>query len=154
MQFRDILMVAAQQGGGAAAPSGPTWPFTDVSPESLWTFTGDAVYIPALEGDPALLAFAENPDDSAALTGAAIATFDAAVPDSTACSVTLTGPTGATNGIVLVSLKGGTPVEFAFSGTPSEIVNHTVTSGAGSGFLIASDPALALSGGIIDIEIA
>lgn len=117
---------------------------------SDWTLTGDASFNDGVD-------FADNPDDSAALTGAAQTAFDAAVSNSTAYSVTLTsdldsGPFGALTGTITLSMKGGVPVDFVFAGVSGATVNHAVTSGAGSGFLLDVVSGSTI-GGVVDVEV-
>lgn len=106
-----------------------------------WSFSGAFITWRAADSvSPDVISFAEPPaGDKAELTGSAKTAFDAGVSNSTACSVSLTASeANPIIGTVSVTLKGGTPVSFVFSGAPSEVVTDTVTSGTGSGFVLTA----------------
>lgn len=75
---------------------------------------------------------------TASLTGTAKTAFDAAVSNSTLCSVTVTSDNNGLTGTVQVAMKGGAAVDFTFDGSPFQTVTHNVTSGTGSGFQLIS----------------
>ena len=113
--------------------------------EADWTLTGGASWgagSPIFGGGAA----------TASLTGAAATSFDAAVSNNTACSVTIyTNLIEDTlDGTVAISLKGGVSVNFVGDGA-TESITHTVTSGSGSGF---SADGGAATGKITRVQIA
>lgn len=123
--------------------------------EADWAFTGASVFWQALSAfGPDLIVFdGASAGDKAELTGSAKTSFDAAVSNSTACTVTLSTDAGSSlNGTISVALKGGTPVNFVFDGSGAD-VSHTVTSGTGSGFILTAGSDFP-SGDIIRVQIA
>lgn len=151
MLFRDIVMLAATQNGIAPAGGGPTelWAFPEDAPaEADWTFTGGWSWS---AGE--IVVFESTAGETAELAGAAKTAFDAAVSNSTACTVTLTFSVGNfLTGTISVAMKGGASVDFVGDGGTAEIAN-TVTSGAGSGFVMAGSDDFPL-GQISGISVA
>lgn len=113
--------------------------FQGMGQEASWALTGGDVRF--LNG-PDGVSFDSSPEgDNAVLTGGSKAAFDAAVTDSTACTVSLTaGIEFVFSGTVQVKMKGGTAVDFTFVGDPGEVITHTVTSDTGSGFELIAGP--------------
>ena len=141
MDFQQILMAAAMQGGGAAA--GPTELFPDPTLEDVtddtngWSYSGDMALGPTGGTGPGLSA--DGTTSGAVLAGTNNSALLAAWGVSTAKSVTVTFGS-FTSGQILVSSRGGIPVSFSGPGA----VMHTVTSGtdtvgADSFFMILDD---------------
>lgn len=121
--------------------------------EADWTLTGGVIW--DAFGGPS---FGGDGSETAALTGSAKISFDAAVSNSTACTVTVTGGdsdagVAALLGSIDISMKGGTPVTFVFNETPGQQVSHTVTSGAGSGFLMDNNDGDPIIGVAVRVQI-
>lgn len=119
--------------------------------EADWAFS-DTVFVFWTPGPPSAVSFDALGTQTASLTGTALTAFDAAVSNSTACSVTLTNSVGSPAQTISVAMKGGTAVNFTFTDTPGETVTQTVTSGAGSGFVLANVGAAAVA--IVRVQIA
>lgn len=132
--------VVRSSGGG-----GPTdlWPLTGMGAESDWTFSdagGFWNFFPNFDTlDPTTVE----------LTGAAKTSFDAAVANSTAYSVTVT-IVNYGEGSVEISMKGGSFVDMLVNADGDFV--QTVTSGTGSGFIIRANGAV-VTLGMSDIQI-
>lgn len=91
-----------------------------------WAFVGGGAFSDAVDFEDS------NDGSTASLTGAAATAFDAAVGGSTPYSVTITAVQSL--GDVEIAMKGGTFVPMEAAG--SNEFTKTITSGAGSGFVI------------------
>lgn len=131
----------------AEGPSA-SWPLTDAGVEADWSFAGDAAFWngsgPGFDGGES--------DDIASLTGAAKTAFDAAVSDSTACSVTVTASGYFGGGSAEIRMKGGSWVDMLINNDGP--FTQTVTSGTGSGFDVRGKNGSVLNVADVDITLA
>jgi hypothetical protein len=134
MLFRDILMVAATQGGGAAAAPGGVFPFPvcTIGVESDWILTGDWSW------DAGTSSIRINGSaGSATLTGAAKTALDGVVANSTLYTLTVTAAGFVEGGLFAVNLKGNASGSFEFEGDGESLTGST--SGTGSGIVFTVD---------------
>lgn len=121
----------------AAAPAPPAELFPDPTLADVtdatngWTLAGDAM--PANSGTgPGIECVG---DVTAFLAGSNQTAFDTAVTNSSTKTVNITCANYSDGGDgFLVSMKGGTAVNFTFSANGQ--ISHSVTAGTGSGFVI------------------
>lgn len=129
------------------------WPLTGVGADTDWSFTGGG-FFNSLDTSVAVNGDGISPPsatDTAALTGSALAAFDAAVADSASCTVTLTGSTSASSagndGALQISIRGGTwtdiPIPWS-GGAWSAPATAIIVAGVGSGFEVRGNGGDAL----------
>lgn len=129
MNFRDIVMAAATQGGGAALPPGPLWSAAAtgaIADPAAWSFFGAAISV----SSGRMNFTAATSTSTATLTGAYATALEAAVATNTAFTMELditNWVSGASARIQLRNSVVNTYGSIAGNGTQS----FAITSGAG-----------------------
>lgn len=128
-----------------------TWPFVGMGAEANWAFGGDG----DARWESGSVAFVDtfDPTETASLTGAAVATFDAAVSNNTAITITITIADYdiSVGSDVQVSVKGGAFANFDVTG--DGVFDAAVISGSGSGFVLRPKATSSFTGFISSVEI-